>query len=88
MKEANMEHDQASIVIIGPEGCGKTLNAPALAQALNRPHWCELDQYRRLPRKDHVILTTKLTSATTGLKVMTFSEAIKLVDKPRPETPR
>lgn len=77
-----------SIVVIGPQGCGKTINARALAQALNLPYWCELDQHAEPPRTDHVILANKLTPATAGLKVMTFSEVIKLVDKPHAATPR
>lgn len=75
---------EKSIVVIGPKGCGKTLNAQALAHALNRPHWCELDQHANPPRTDHVILANELTPATAGLKVMAFSEAIKMVDKPTP----
>ena len=77
-----------SIVVIGPQGCGKTLNAQALAHALNRPHWCELDEHAKPPRTDHVILANGLTPATAGLKVMAFAEAIKLVNKPHPATPR
>ena len=75
-----------SIVVIGPQGCGKTINGPALAKALNRPHWCDLDQHEKPPRTDHVVLANDLTAATAGLNVMTFSEAIKLVDKPHPAT--
>lgn len=77
-----------SIVVIGPQGCGKTLNAKALARALNRPNWCDLDHHPKPPREGHVILANELTSATAGLKVMAFSEAIKLVDKAHPATPR
>jgi Mg-chelatase subunit ChlI len=82
------EKMKKSIVVIGPQGCGKTLNAKALARVLNRPNWCELDQHPNPPREGHVILANDLTPATAGLKVMAFSEAIKLLDRPHPATPR
>lgn len=79
---------EKSIVVIGHQGCGKTLNATAMAKALNRPHWCELDKHDHPPRENHIILANELTRSTEGLKVMSFSEAIKLVYNPHPATPR
>ena len=79
----------ASIVIVGPQGCGKTLNGKALALAFGLPHWCEADGRRRLPRTDHLILANDLDvpPGAWGLKVVQFSDAIRRVPNPHPASP-
>lgn len=78
-----------SIIIIGPQGCGKSLNAPALAKAFNLKRWCEADDVYPVPVRDCLILTYDLTPEleAAGLKVVPFSEAIKKIT-PHPATPK
>lgn len=75
-----------SIIVVGPQGCGKTLNAKALAEAFGLPHWCEGDE-ARLPRRDHLILASYVPPRAKGLKVVPFQDAIKKVAEPHPATP-
>lgn len=73
-----------SIIIVGPQGCGKSLNARALAQAYGLKHWVDADR-GMVPMKDHLILANVAPRAV-GLKVIQFSDAIKKVTKPHPAT--
>jgi hypothetical protein len=78
-----------SIIIIGPQGCGKTLNAQALAKAFSLKRHCDADEVYPVPLNDHLILTCDLTAElrAAGLKVIQFRDAIKRVAKPHPATP-
>jgi MoxR-like ATPase len=77
-----------SIIILGPQGCGKTLNAAALAAAFGLPRWIEADECEELPRFGHLILAHELTpDRAQGLRVVEFKDAIKKVAKPHPATP-
>lgn len=77
-----------SIVIVGPQGCGKSLNAQALAKAFTLKRWCEADDVYPVPLRDHLILANEVTPElrAAGLKVVQFSEAIKKIT-PHPATP-
>lgn len=76
-----------SIIIIGPQGCGKSLNGKALAKAYGLPHWIDADT-GIIPKQDHIILANEVPRGAQGLKVVPFSEAIKKVPKPHPMTPK
>lgn len=76
-----------SIIIVGPQGCGKSLNGQALAQAYGLPHWINADT-GLIPKQDHIILAHDVPSGAEGLTVVPFSEAIKKVPKPHPMTPK
>lgn len=75
-----------SIVIVGPQGCGKNLNGKGLAKAFGLKHWIDADT-GIIPKQDHVILANEVPRGAEGLKVVAFSEAIKLVGEPHPMTP-
>ena len=74
-----------SIIILGPQGCGKTLNAAALAKAYGFNKWCDADE--RMPKSGHLILAHTIT-ANCPLRVIAFRDAIKKVSNPHPATPR
>jgi DNA polymerase III delta prime subunit len=75
-----------SIIILGPQGCGKTINAEALAKAFGFEQWCEADD-GTLPRTGYLILANWMPD-DCDLRVITFAEAIKKVPHPHPSTPR
>lgn len=75
-----------SIIIVGPQGCGKSLNAKALAQAYGLKHWVHADR-GMVPKEDHLIFANAAPRAV-GLKVIQFADAIKKVAKPHPATPK
>ena len=77
----------ASLIVVGPQGCGKTINARRLALAFGLKHWTEADSCERLPRFDHLILANE-APRNTRLRVIGFEDAIKKVAKPHPATPR
>ena len=86
-----MATSNASIIILGPQGCGKTLNAAALAKAFGLKHWAEADGRRSISLQDHVILANHgdiIPHACRSLRVVPFAEAIKRVPHPHPATPR
>lgn len=72
-----------SIIILGPQGCGKTLNAAALAKAYGFSRWCEADE--RMPKSGHLILAHSVT-ADCKLCVVNFHDAIKKVPNPHRES--
>lgn len=76
-----------SIVIVGPQGCGKSLNAPALAKAFSLKRWCDDREVYPVPLRDHLILAHELSPEleAAGLKVVQFSDAIKKIT-PHPAT--
>ena len=81
-----------SIIIIGPQGCGKSLNAQGLCEAFGLKHSVDLDDIkcRRLdmPLEDHIILATERPRDTKRLHCLSFSEAMKKVKRPHPMTPK
>lgn len=74
-----------SIIILGPQGCGKTLNVAALAKAYGLNKWCDADD--RMPKRGHLILAHQIP-AGCPLRVVQFRDAIKMVSNPHPATPR
>ncbi len=81
-----------SIIIVGPQGCGKNLNATRLCKAFKVTQWIdaeELEQGRtKLPKADHVIFANVRPNDTHGLRCITFEEAMRKVAKPHPMTPK
>lgn len=77
-----------SIIVVGPQGCGKSLNAPALCRAYRLKRHCDAADVYPVPLQDHLILAFEITPElrAAGLKVVKFSEAIKKI-KPHPATP-
>lgn len=76
-----------SVLVHGPQGCGKTLHAPAIAKALGLKRIYELDDVsndRRalndIKRGDCLVLSHFVPPMhMRHLKVMGFSEAMKKV---------
>ena len=81
-----------SIIIIGPQGCGKTLNAPGLCKAFGLKKWVDLDDltWRReaMPLEDHIILANVRPRDTKRLRCLSFADAMKKVKQPHPMTPK
>lgn len=82
-----------SIIIIGPQGCGKTINAPGLCKAFGLTKWVDLDELNHLnngqmPLEDHVILAIERPRNTHRLRCLTFGDAMKKVSRPHPLTPK
>lgn len=82
-----------SIIIIGPQGCGKTINAPGLCKAFGLPKWVDLDEINylskgQMPMEDHIILAIERPRNTQLLRCLSFEEAMKKVAKPHPMTPK
>jgi hypothetical protein len=75
-----------SIIILGPKGCGKTLNAAALAKAYGFKKWCDAGHHR-MPRRGYLILAYSVP-ADCPLRVVEFREAMKKVPNPHPKTPK
>jgi gluconate kinase len=78
-----------SIIVIGPQGCGKTLNGQALAKAYGLPRWCDADQVHNVDqlRTDHLLLATEVPPWAAALQVVQFADAIRRVKHPHPSTP-
>ncbi|HEY0288535.1 MAG TPA: hypothetical protein VGC62_16250 [Pseudomonas sp.] len=74
--------DTKSWFVYGPQGCGKTHNAKALADALNLNHirddWTP-DQ--KIPITDHLILTQHEPQdfGVERRRVLSFNEAMKRI---------
>lgn len=79
--------DKPSVIVVGPQGCGKTLNARALAKAFGLKHWCDAED-GPLPARDHLILAHETPRDPKLLRVVSFRDAIKKVARPHPATPR
>jgi len=81
-----------SIIIVGPQGCGKTINAPGLCKAFGVSKWVDADdlRYQRqsMPAEDHIIFAIDWPKDTQGLPCVNFDFAINKVDKPHPMTPK
>ncbi len=75
-----------SIIIIGPQGCGKTRNAKRLAKTYGLESIMdEITPDCILPKQDHLILTNTLTPDMRGMKVIQFADAMKAA-KAQPTT--
>lgn len=69
-----------SVIIVGPQGCGKTRNAPALAKAYGLERWGDAEELARegqLPRHGCLILASeKPREASRWHRVVSFSDAM------------
>ncbi|TAK94683.1 MAG: hypothetical protein EPO09_09150 [Aquabacterium sp.] len=82
-----------SIIIVGPQGCGKSINAPGLCKAFKVSKFIdEADVHYlhegKMPKDDHLIFATEWPRDTQGLKCVNFAFAISKVAKPHPMTPK
>lgn len=75
-----------SVWVFGPQGCGKTLNAPRLARYFGLPHWRDWEPGEHWPATDHLILAVDdprgtvpgVPAAGREVRVYTFAEAMRL----------
>lgn len=75
-----------SVFVYGPQGCGKTLNAPAIARHFGLQMWIDADDLagRKPPLTNHLVLCVQ-DPRETGLvpadarHVLTFAEACRRV---------
>lgn len=77
-----------SIIIVGPQGCGKTINAKGLCKAFGLTKWVDAADVRALPKEGHIIFAYEWPRHTSGLQCINFDYAITKVDKPHPLTPK
>lgn len=82
-----------SIIIVGPQGCGKSMNAPGLCKAFGVTKWVDAADIRYLPngdlpQEDHLIFAHDWPKNTHGLRCVNFEFAISKVDNPHPMTPK
>lgn len=77
-----------SIIMVGPQGCGKSLNAPALCRSYRLKRHCDAADVYPVPLQDHLILASEITPElqAAGLRVVQFRDAIKRIT-PHPATP-
>ena len=70
-----------SVVVYGPQGCGKTRNAKSIMQALGLSKVIEADELhgRPYPRYRTLLLTNQRPAASFRLPVMSFKDAMKQV---------
>lgn len=70
-----------SIIIHGPQGCGKSMHAAELAKHFGLRKIVELDDYPRqkIHKTDHLYLTSFKPSADTDIcrRVMSFDQAMR-----------
>lgn len=83
-----------SIIIYGPQGCGKTLNAKAFCEVFGLVQHMDLADVGiypymgQVPVFGHVILAIEEPKDTYGLRCMDFESALTYLDAPHPGTPR
>jgi len=67
-----------TVVVYGPQGCGKTHHAPQIMKALGLNHIIEADDLhgRPYPRYRALLLTNQRPPASYRGQVMTFDEAM------------
>ena len=71
-----------SVVVYGPQGCGKTRNARCIARALNLPRIIDdwsLDSGRAWPRTGALLLTNTPPPDWFRYRVVSYHDAMKQV---------
>jgi DNA polymerase III delta prime subunit len=72
-----------SVVVYGPQACGKTRNAPALARYFGLAHWRDLEPGDHAPARNHLLLTNVDPRELGGIvpgwrRVFSFDTAMKM----------
>lgn len=72
-----------SIIIEGPQGCGKTLNAEAIRKHFGMKECIDADEVRikPIPTEDCLILSNGISKVPPGLQIIKFKDVIKLIPK-------
>jgi len=74
------------LIILGEKGCGKTLNAKALASAYGFKNWADAADHKH-PIDGTLYLAYEIPKwGRQGVRIESFKEAIKKVAKPHPLT--
>lgn len=70
-----------SVVVYGPQGCGKTRNAKSIMKALGLSKVVEADELhgRPYPRYRTLLLTNQRPAASYRYAIMSFDEAMAKV---------
>lgn len=74
-----------SIILVGPQGCGKTLNADRIAKAYGLKYHGEYEYLGDVP-DDHLLCSNERPH-DSDLQVVEFKDAIKKVTS-HPNTPK
>jgi hypothetical protein len=69
----------ATVIVHGPQGCGKTRNAEALRKRFGCKRVIELDTPRATVQPGCLHLCNELPPVTTGARVLSFAKAMTLV---------
>lgn len=69
----------ATVIVHGPQGCGKTLNAEALRKRFGCTRVIELDEPHAAIQSGCLHLCVEPPHVTTGARVLSFAEAMTLV---------
>jgi MoxR-like ATPase len=65
-----------SVVLVGPQGCGKTLYAPAFAHMFGLPRWGDADTMDGLPPMNTLILTNEILPSMRKFRIVQFHDAL------------
>jgi hypothetical protein len=75
-----------SIIIYGPQGCGKTINADGFCVAFGLGKSLDLDECEAhlgyVPKEGYVLFCVDPPKNTHGIHAMSFDKAIRLVKRP------
>jgi MoxR-like ATPase len=65
-----------SVVLVGPQGCGKTLYAPAIAIMFGLSRWGDADTMDGLPPMNTLILTNAIMPNMEKFRIVKFDDAM------------
>jgi len=65
-----------SVVLVGPQGCGKTLYAPAIAIIFGLSRWGDADTMDGLPPMNTLILTHEIMPNMEKFRIVKFDDAM------------
>lgn len=83
-----------SVIIYGPQGCGKTINVKGFCEVFGLNQHMDLADAKmypymgQVPVFGHVILAIEKPKNVYGLRCIDFESALTYLDSPHPDTPR